>query len=264
MTTSCVPADAPSPAAPSGWASARARTTGGTAWTPASWSTCVTSSCARDTCPGCSRGARPPAGGCDATSSSSASARSTGRRPTSPEPGCSSTPARCPPGRRWWRTPTSTCTCCTWSATRGAWPTRSARRCRGPRPAAPTSCTAPRRPSRPCGGRPSSWPSPPCASASRGASRPCATRTSWSTPEGTVRTVVEATGLSVSDTDLAHVTRDGVVLGTHHQVAGNPVRFTTGPVPIRPDQAWRRTLPARDRRTVELLTTGVRRLRGYR
>ena len=82
-------------------------------------------------------------------------------------------------------------------------------------------------------------------------------------PRGTVRTVVEATGLAVRDADLAHVTRDGVVLGTHHQVAGNPVRFTTGPVPIRPDQAWRRTLPARDRRTVELLTTGVRRLRGY-
>ncbi|MFC5177997.1 sulfotransferase family protein [Nocardioides taihuensis] len=83
-------------------------------------------------------------------------------------------------------------------------------------------------------------------------------------PRGTVRTAVEAAGVAVTEADLAHVSRDGVVLGTHHQVAGNPVRFTTGPVPIRPDQTWRRSLPVRDRRTVELLTTGIRRLRGYR
>ncbi len=82
-------------------------------------------------------------------------------------------------------------------------------------------------------------------------------------PRGTVRSVLEATGLEVTENDLAQVTRDGVVLGPHHQVAGNPVRFTTGPVPIRPDQAWRRSLSSRDRRTVELLTTGIRQARRY-
>lgn len=82
-------------------------------------------------------------------------------------------------------------------------------------------------------------------------------------PRGTVRRVLAATGLAVTDADLEHVTDSGVVLGTHHQVAGNPVRFTSGPVAVRADEAWRSSLAPRDRRTVALLTTGVRRLRGY-
>lgn len=83
-------------------------------------------------------------------------------------------------------------------------------------------------------------------------------------PVTTVRQVLDFAGLPATPGDLAHVSGDRVVLGPTHQVAGNPVRFRTGEVEIRRDDAWREQLPARDRRTVGLLTAGLRHRYRYR
>lgn len=52
---------------------------------------------------------------------------------------------------------------------------------------------------------------------------------------------------------------DSVVqLSTDHTVSGNPVRFATGTITIRPDQAWRSALGRRSRAIVDLLTLPLR------
>jgi hypothetical protein len=53
-----------------------------------------------------------------------------------------------------------------------------------------------------------------------------------------------------------------VELGTNHTVSGNPMRFTTGPLTIRPDDRWRSTMPRGRRLIVSLLTAPLR--LGYR
>jgi hypothetical protein len=49
-----------------------------------------------------------------------------------------------------------------------------------------------------------------------------------------------------------------------HTLAGNPVRFRRGPVPIRADEDWRHRLPTRDRALVGLLTAPLLLAYGYR
>jgi Sulfotransferase family len=55
-----------------------------------------------------------------------------------------------------------------------------------------------------------------------------------------------------------------VRLGLAHTVAGNPVRFRSGDVDIRLDDAWRTTYPRRDRQILEVLTWPLRARYGYR
>jgi hypothetical protein len=54
-----------------------------------------------------------------------------------------------------------------------------------------------------------------------------------------------------------------VRLHPNHIVAGNPSRFTTGNVTIRPDDAWQREMPLRDQRLVASLTLPLLRRYGY-
>jgi Sulfotransferase family len=49
-----------------------------------------------------------------------------------------------------------------------------------------------------------------------------------------------------------------------HTVAGNNVRFQTGEIEIRRDDAWQRESPVQDRRTVDALTWPLRTRYGYR
>jgi len=59
--------------------------------------------------------------------------------------------------------------------------------------------------------------------------------------------------------------QDGVAsLGPCHSAAGNPMRFTVGPVPLRRDDAWRSSLPTGQRRLVGALTSPLRQVYGYR
>jgi hypothetical protein len=83
-------------------------------------------------------------------------------------------------------------------------------------------------------------------------------------PRGTVSSVLDFAGLPPSAGDLDHVTGDRLVLGANHQVAGNPVRFRSGEVQVRPDEAWREQLTAREQRTALALTAGLRHRYGYR
>jgi UDP-N-acetylglucosamine transferase subunit ALG13 len=59
------------------------------------------------------------------------------------------------------------------------------------------------------------------------------------------------------------VTATSAELGVNHTVAGNPMRFVTGRLELRPDQAWRSKLSARDRRIVSALTAPARLCYGY-
>lgn len=77
-------------------------------------------------------------------------------------------------------------------------------------------------------------------------------------PAGVVRRILEFAGIPGRPGDLGHLDGNEVVLGPNHQVAGNPMRFKTGTVQVRPDDGWRRHLSARDRRIVALLTAGLR------
>jgi hypothetical protein len=60
-------------------------------------------------------------------------------------------------------------------------------------------------------------------------------------------------GLSPGPSDLAHVGDGQVVLGSSHGLSGNPSRFKSGEITLRPDEAWRRRMPRRDRVAVTAL-----------
>jgi hypothetical protein len=57
----------------------------------------------------------------------------------------------------------------------------------------------------------------------------------------------------------AHTAR----LRPNHIVAGNPSRFTTGDVSIRPDDAWQREMPLRDQWLVASMTLPLLMRYGY-
>ncbi|MGY2002135.1 sulfotransferase [Blastococcus sp. SYSU DS1024] len=54
-----------------------------------------------------------------------------------------------------------------------------------------------------------------------------------------------------------------VVLSPAHTVAGNPMRFRTGPLTLRRDDAWRTELPTGDKRLVGALTLPLLAVYGY-
>lgn len=54
-----------------------------------------------------------------------------------------------------------------------------------------------------------------------------------------------------------------VRLGTHHTVAGNPVRFRTGLVPIRLDDEWRHSMSRHDKAMVTAMTMALLTRYGY-
>ena len=83
-------------------------------------------------------------------------------------------------------------------------------------------------------------------------------------PRGTIGQVLDFARLPCSAADLDHVRGDRLVLGPNHQVAGNPIRFRTGEVAIRRDEAWRDQLTPGEQRTALALTTGLRHRHGYR
>lgn len=63
--------------------------------------------------------------------------------------------------------------------------------------------------------------------------------------------------------DVRHVHGCHAELASSHGLAGNPSRFTSGPVLLRVDETWRTAMPARDRRTVTALALPVLLGHGY-
>jgi len=70
-------------------------------------------------------------------------------------------------------------------------------------------------------------------------------------------------GLDLAEDALDVVSDDGVELGSSHTVSGNPVRFSTGRLRLRRDDAWRDRLPRRRRLLVTLLTLPLLARYGY-
>lgn len=71
-----------------------------------------------------------------------------------------------------------------------------------------------------------------------------------------VETVGDLAGfLGVDGSAIAEfVSADRVIVGPAHQIAGNYMRFTSGELALRRDDAWRTAMPAGARRTVTSLT----------
>lgn len=63
--------------------------------------------------------------------------------------------------------------------------------------------------------------------------------------------------------DLEFLSESSVLLSPSHTVAGNPMRFRTGPTPLRCDDAWREKLPSGRRALVSVLTAPLLARYGY-
>lgn len=82
-------------------------------------------------------------------------------------------------------------------------------------------------------------------------------------PRRSLEAVATFLGLAPAAASFDFLHAGGAELGDGHLVAGNPMRFQTGSVPIRPDEGWRTGLPARDRRVVSSVTLPLRHRYGY-
>lgn len=80
-------------------------------------------------------------------------------------------------------------------------------------------------------------------------------------PRPTIAQIVAAAGEPPDDGPFVSDTE--VALTPAHGVAGNPSRFTTGRVALRPDDAWRTELRASDRWRVNLVTWPLLLRHGY-
>jgi hypothetical protein len=70
-------------------------------------------------------------------------------------------------------------------------------------------------------------------------------------PRAALTAALEGIGLAA---DLGLLEDARLRLGTNHTVAGNPLRFRRGDIPIVPDVEWRDRLEPRARRVVTALT----------
>lgn len=82
-------------------------------------------------------------------------------------------------------------------------------------------------------------------------------------PQETVATIADFLGVGVGDTSC-FLDSSTVRLGSTHQVAGNPMRFHTGELRLRADEAWRANFPRTRAQLVSILTAPLMLRYGYR
>jgi hypothetical protein len=82
-------------------------------------------------------------------------------------------------------------------------------------------------------------------------------------PRAEVARIIEHLGERLDDRALEFVGPRTVRLAPNHTAVGNDMRFRVGEVPLRLDDAWRRGLPASDRRVVTAMTWPFLRRYGY-
>ncbi|MFC0029875.1 sulfotransferase [Micromonospora chaiyaphumensis] len=82
-------------------------------------------------------------------------------------------------------------------------------------------------------------------------------------PAGTVRRLREFAGLPDDPEALRILTDPPASPFRAHSIAGNPLRFSGGPLTVRRDEAWRSRLPRRSRAVVSLATLPFRVRYGY-
>ena len=85
-----------------------------------------------------------------------------------------------------------------------------------------------------------------------------------SSPRETIASIAAFAGIDLIPGDLTFVGDDRVKLGVCHSAAGNPMRFVTGDIPLRHDDAWVAALPPRQRRIVGAITAPMLGAYGYR
>jgi hypothetical protein len=81
-------------------------------------------------------------------------------------------------------------------------------------------------------------------------------------PKGVLSAIAGHMGVSLDPDDLSFVTAEKIELAVDHTAAGNPMRFKTGALPLRVDEAWRDDMASRDRRVVSAVAWPL--LRRYR
>jgi hypothetical protein len=82
-------------------------------------------------------------------------------------------------------------------------------------------------------------------------------------PRATVASLAAFAGLDLGPAELDFLGDDYADLGPVHTAAGNPIRYRTGRVPLRDDDAWRLALPARERRLVSVACSPLLAAYGY-
>ena len=82
-------------------------------------------------------------------------------------------------------------------------------------------------------------------------------------PRGTVRQLRRFVGLADTDEALRVLDDPEALPGPVHSIAGNPLRFSSGPIRVRRDDAWRAALPRRSRAVVSAATLPLRLRYGY-
>jgi Sulfotransferase family len=86
-------------------------------------------------------------------------------------------------------------------------------------------------------------------------------------PAATVAAVAEFAGLAAGGAQLGYLRDDAGArwadLSAAHTASGNPMRFATGTIAIRPDERWRTAMPAGQRRAVTALTLPLLARYGY-
>lgn len=75
--------------------------------------------------------------------------------------------------------------------------------------------------------------------------------------------VLTLTGGKPSAGVFDYITDNGITVPRTHVVAGGRIRLASGSMPLCLDDVWRREMPPRSRRLVELMTGPVRRRYGY-
>jgi hypothetical protein len=83
-------------------------------------------------------------------------------------------------------------------------------------------------------------------------------------PHGELSRIAAAVDGPLASDALDFIQDGAVRLPSAHTLDGNPMRFNTGAMQLRPDEGWRTSLPDSDRRLVEVTTWPLRRAYGYR
>ncbi|HEU5110210.1 MAG TPA: sulfotransferase [Micromonosporaceae bacterium] len=82
-------------------------------------------------------------------------------------------------------------------------------------------------------------------------------------PRGTLSRVRRFAGLPDTDEALRPLDDPAPEPRTAHSIAGNPLRFSGGPIRVRRDEAWRAALPRKSRAVVSAATLPLRLRYGY-